>query len=60
MPYKRGKVWWISYTASDGTYVRRSSGTEDHAAAKALEQEQRSQAWRERRWGSIASGRLRK
>lgn len=51
MPYKRGKVWWISYTASDGTYVRRSSGTEDHAAAKALEQEQRSQAWREKEMG---------
>lgn len=51
MPYKRGKVWWISYTASDGTYVRRSAGTEDYAAAKALEQEQRSQAWREKEMG---------
>ena len=51
MPYKRGETWWISYTASDGTYVRRSSGTEDHAAAKALEQEQRSQAWREKEMG---------
>ncbi|MDG9886296.1 site-specific integrase [Pseudomonas putida CSV86] len=51
MPYKRGKVWWISYTASDGTYVRRSAGTEDFAAAKALEQKERSQAWKEKEMG---------
>ncbi|KPA96006.1 tyrosine-type recombinase/integrase [Pseudomonas asplenii] len=51
MPYKRGKIWWISYTAADGTYVRRSAGTEDHAAAKAIEQEHRAQAWREKELG---------
>ncbi|NWA03762.1 tyrosine-type recombinase/integrase [Pseudomonas gingeri] len=51
MPYKRGKIWWISYTAADGTYVRRSAGTEDHSAAKAIEQEHRAQAWREKELG---------
>lgn len=51
MPYKRGETWWISYTAADGTYIRRSAGTKDHAAAKAIEQEHRSTAWREKELG---------
>lgn len=51
MPYKRGKTWWISYTAADGTYVRRSAGTEDYAAAKAIEQQSRGAAWREKELG---------
>ena len=51
MPYKRGKTWWVSYTAADGTYTRRSAGTEDYAAAKAIEQEQRGAAWRQKELG---------
>ncbi|MCK0543522.1 hypothetical protein JTE78_12190 [Pseudomonas syringae pv. aptata] len=51
MPYKRGKTWWISFTAADGTYVRRSAGTEDYAAAKAIEQEHRGAAWRQKELG---------
>lgn len=51
MPYKRGKTWWISFTAADGTYIRRSAGTDDFAAAKAIEQEHRSAAWRQKELG---------
>lgn len=51
MPYKRGKTWWISFTAADGTYIRRSAGTEDYAAAKAIEQEHRGAAWRQKELG---------
>ncbi|MEE4332250.1 site-specific integrase [Pseudomonas alliivorans] len=51
MPYKRGKTWWISFTAADGTYVRRSAGTEDYSAAKAIEQEHRGAAWRQKELG---------
>lgn len=53
MPYKRGDspYWWVSYKLPNGKYVRRSSGTEDHAAAKALEQQARADAWKEKEWG---------
>ncbi|GAB3468020.1 site-specific integrase [Azotobacter salinestris] len=53
MPYKRGDspFWWVSYKLPTGKYVRRSSGTEDYAAAKALEQQARADAWKEKEWG---------
>lgn len=53
MPYKRkdSPNWWICYTAADGTYVQRSSGTKDKNAAKAMEQEERATAWREKQLG---------
>ena len=53
MPYKRADspYWWISFKQSDGKGTRRSSGTDDYAAAKALEQQARSNAWQEKEWG---------
>lgn len=53
MPYRRkgSPYWWVSYKASDGTYVRRSSGTDDHNAAKAIEQAERAKAWKEKELG---------
>ncbi len=53
MPYKRADspYWWIFVTQADGTRVRRSSGTSDFAAAKALEQKARADAWKEKEWG---------
>ena len=53
MPYKRqnSPFWWISYKQADGKYVRRSAGTEDYSAARAIEQKERSRAWREKELG---------
>lgn len=53
MPYKRddSPFWWIFVTQADGKRVRRSSGTADYAAAKALEQQARADAWKEKEWG---------
>lgn len=53
MPYKRNDspYWWIFVKQSDGTRTRRSSGTTDFAAAKALEQQTRADAWKEKEWG---------
>jgi len=53
MPYKRADspFWWIFVTQSDGKRVRRSSGTADYAAAKAVEQQARADAWKEKEWG---------
>ncbi|WP_462383298.1 tyrosine-type recombinase/integrase [Pseudomonas sp. Marseille-QA0892] len=57
MPYKRegSAYWWISYKKSDGKYVRRSAGTSDYEAAKAIEQQERAQAWREKELGANPS-----
>lgn len=53
MPYKRNDspYWWIFVKQSDGKRTRRSSGTTDFAAAKALEQQSRADAWKEKEWG---------
>lgn len=50
MPYKQPKspFWWISYTDPSGRRIRRSSGTENHAEAKALEQRLRAEAFEAR------------
>lgn len=53
MPYKRedSPFWWICITQPDGKRTRRSSGTADYAAAKAVEQQARANAWKEKEWG---------
>lgn len=54
MPYKRKGTpyWWISgIDPRSGKQIRRSSGTTDHAAAKALEQKLRMQSWEQQNWG---------
>lgn len=51
MPYRQKDTayWWISYTDATGRRIRRSSGTENHADAKAEEQKLRSQSHTTRR-----------
>lgn len=53
MPYRQkgSPYWYICYTASDGGRVRESSGTANHAEAKALESTRRAESWRARKWG---------
>lgn len=53
MPYKRNDsaYWWISFKSATGKLVRRSSGTADYSAAKALEQQERAKAWKEKEMG---------
>jgi integrase len=48
--YKRGKVWWITYTLPDGRYRCESSHSTNKQVAKRLEDKRR---------GEIAEGRLR-
>jgi integrase len=47
MPYRQrdSVYWWISYTDPSGHRVRCSSGTTDHAQARALEQAQRANGY---------------
>jgi integrase len=51
MPYrkKNSPNWWISYTDATGLRVRCSSGTTEHALAKALEQRYRAHSFSARR-----------
>lgn len=53
MPYKRADspYWWIFVTEANGKRIRRSSGTSDYAAAKAVEQQAKADAWKEKEWG---------
>jgi integrase len=48
--YKRGKVWWVTYTLPDGKYRCESSHSTNKQVAKRLEDKRR---------GEIAEGRLR-
>jgi len=59
MPYKQQKSdnWFISYTDARGRRVRCSSGTTDHAEAKALEQRLRAEGYENReREGDLSTG----
>ena len=44
--YKRGKVWWLRFTAPSGEFVRRSAQTEDRQAAQELHDKLRAESWR--------------
>ena len=52
MPYrrKRSSAWWVSYTDTSGTRVRRSTGTTDRKEAAALEAKWKLEAYRTRQW----------
>lgn len=52
MPYKQAKspYWWVSYTSSGGARIRRSTGTESLAEAKALESKWKLEAFKESKW----------
>ena len=47
MLYKRGKTWWIDFTAPNGQRIRRSSGTTEKAKAQELHDRLKSEAWRQ-------------
>jgi integrase len=47
MLYKRGKSWWIDFTAPNGQRIRRSAGTDDKSQAQELHDRLKAQAWRQ-------------
>lgn len=49
--YKRGKVWWIRFTAPSGKLVRRSAQTEDRHAAQELHDTLKAASWRVQKLG---------
>ena len=51
MLYKRGKTWWLDFTAPNGERVRRSTGTTDKAAAQELHDRLKADLWRTTRLG---------
>lgn len=51
MLYKRGKTWWIDFTAPNGQRIRRSSGTQIKAQAQELHDTLKTQAWRQAQLG---------
>ena len=44
--YKRGKLWWVRFTAPVGQRIRRSTGTEDKAAAQEFHDQLKVELWR--------------
>lgn len=53
--YKRGRVWWIRFTAPSGEFVRRSAQTEDRQAAQELHDKLKAQSWRVAKLGDKPS-----
>lgn len=51
MLYKRGKTWWIDFTAPNGERIRRSSGTTQKIQAQELHDRLKDQAWRQIKLG---------
>ena len=45
--YKRGKVWWIRFTAANGQRIHQSTETADRTAAQELHDTLKAQHWRE-------------
>lgn len=43
---KRGKVWWISFTAPNGARIRRTSGTKDKQQAQEYHDRLKAELWR--------------
>ncbi len=50
--YKRGKIWWIQFTAPDGSKVQRTAGTVDKQAAQELHDRLKAEAWRVKHLGA--------
>ncbi len=51
MLYKRGKTWWIDFTAPNGQRIRRSAGTSEKTQAQELHDRLKDQAWRQVKLG---------
>lgn len=51
MLYKRGKTYWIDFTAPNGQRIRRSAGTTDKTAAQELHDQIKAEGWRQAKLG---------
>ncbi|MEL4013480.1 site-specific integrase [Dryocola clanedunensis] len=51
--FRRGEVWYASYTAPDGSRIRQSLGTTDKRQASELHDRLKAEAWRVSRLGEI-------
>jgi integrase len=49
--YKRGKVWWIRFTAANGKRIHQSTETADRTKAQELYDTLKAQYWREAKLG---------
>lgn len=49
--YKRGKVWWIRFTAANGQRIHQSTETADRTAAQELHDTLKAQHWRKAKMG---------
>lgn len=49
--YKRGKAWWIRFTAANGQRIHQSTETADRTAAQELHDTLKAQHWREAKLG---------
>lgn len=50
--YKRGKTWYIQFTAANGERIQRSAGTESKQEAQELHDRLKAESWREKNLGS--------
>ncbi|MFZ2407714.1 MAG: tyrosine-type recombinase/integrase [Methylobacter sp.] len=50
--YLRGKIWWIQFTAPDGTKVQRSSGTKLRQEAQEFHDRLKAESWRIKHLGA--------
>jgi integrase len=55
MLYKRGKTWWIRFTAPNGERIRRSAETDDRIKAQEFHDQVKAQAWRQIKLGDRPS-----
>lgn len=49
--HRRGKTWWVRFTAPNGQRVRRSTGTEDRKEAEEFHDQLKAKYWRVTRLG---------
>lgn len=52
--FKRGNVWWIAITSSDGKRVRCTSGTTDRERAQELHDRLKHESWNQKKLGAKA------
>lgn len=50
--YRRGKTWWIRFTAPDGRRVQQSAGTQDRIRAQEYHDKLKAELWKVARLGN--------
>lgn len=50
--FKRGKMWWIRFTAPNGQRIRQSTGTTDRKAAQHLHDKLKAEIWEVQQLGN--------